>query len=266
MNTGGAPVTSANNLLTTVAWRRGGGAVQYALEGSVFVAGAAVQWLRDGLGVIRSAAEVEGLARQVESADGVVVVPAFTGLGAPHWDADARGTILGLTRGTTAAHLARATLDGIAFQVADVAEAMEADAGLAVSELRVDGGAARNDLLMQTQADLLQVPIVRPAVTETTALGAALLAGLAVGFWTEDEVDAQWQLDRRPTGSSPRSAPTRRPTGGGSGRGPSTGRAGGPRPRSGRVRGTGYGVPGTGYRGTGYGVPGTGYRVRGTGY
>lgn len=197
MNTGGAAVASANNLLTTVAWRRGDRPAQYALEGSVFVAGAAVQWLRDGLGLIGSASEVEALARRVEHADGVVLVPAFTGLGAPHWDADARGTLLGLTRGTTAAHVARATLDGIAFQVADVLDAMEADAGLAVSELRVDGGAASNDLLMQIQADVLQVPIVRPAVTETTALGAALLAGLAVGFWTEDEVDAQWQLDRR---------------------------------------------------------------------
>ena len=197
MNTGGAAVASENHLLTTVAWRRGDRPAQYALEGSVFVAGAAVQWLRDGLGVIDAAPEVEGLARQVESADGVVLVPAFTGLGAPHWDADARGTLLGLTRGTTAAHLARATLDGIAFQVADVLDAMEADAGLDVPELRVDGGAASNDLLMQIQADVLQVPVVRPAVTETTALGAALLAGLAVGFWTEDEVDAQWRLDRR---------------------------------------------------------------------
>ena len=197
MNTGGAAVASENNLLTTTAWRLGEQAAQYALEGSVFVAGAAVQWLRDGLGIIRSAPEVEALARQVESADGVVLVPAFTGLGAPHWDADARGTLLGLTRGTTAAHIARATLDGIAFQVADVLDAMERDAGLDVPELRVDGGAAQNDLLLQIQADVLQVPIVRPAVTETTALGAATLAGLAVGFWDEDQIDAQWQLDRR---------------------------------------------------------------------
>ena len=197
MNTGGVPVASENNLLTTVAWRLGDRPAQYALEGSVFVAGAAVQWLRDGLGIIRAAPEVEALARQVESADGVVLVPAFTGLGAPHWDPDARGTILGLTRGTAAAHVARATLDGIAFQVADVLDAMEADAGIEVPELRVDGGAASNDLLMQIQADVLQVPIVRPAVTETTALGAAYLAGLAVDFWTPDQVDAQWQLDRR---------------------------------------------------------------------
>ena len=197
MNTGDTPVASENNLLTTVAWRLGDRPAQYALEGSVFVAGAAVQWLRDGLGIIDAAPEVEALARQVESADGVVLVPAFTGLGAPHWDPDARGTVLGLTRGTTAAHVARATLDGIAFQVADVLDAMEADAGIEVPELRVDGGAASNDLLLQIQADVLQVPIARPAVTETTALGAAYLAGLAVGFWSPDQIDAQWRLDRR---------------------------------------------------------------------
>ena len=198
MNTGEAAVASENGLLTTAAWQRGERPMQRALEGSVFVAGAAVQWLRDGLGLIQEAEDVEALARQVGSADGVVLVPAFTGLGAPHWDPYARGTLVGLTRGTTAAHLARATLDGIAFQVADVLDAMRADAGLPVSELRVDGGASQNDLLMQIQADLLQAPIARPAVTETTALGAALLAGLAVRFWKDEEdVAALWQLDRR---------------------------------------------------------------------
>ena len=197
LNTGETAVASQSGLVTTAAWQREGRPMQYALEGSVFVAGAAVQWLRDGLGIIQRAEDVEALARQVASADGVVFVPALTGLGAPHWDPHARGTLVGLTRGTTAAHLARATLDGIAFQVADVLEAMRADAGLAIDELRVDGGAAKNDLLLQIQADLLQAPIARPAVTETTALGAAFLAGLAVGFWDEGDLAATWQLDRR---------------------------------------------------------------------
>jgi glycerol kinase len=197
MQTGEEAVASENGLLTTAAWQRGDRPMQRALEGSVFVAGAAVQWLRDGLGLIRRAEDVEALARQVGSADGVVFVPALTGLGAPHWDPDARGTLVGLTRGTTAAHLARATLDGIAFQVADVLEAMQRDAGLALEELRVDGGASQNDLLLQIQADLLQTPLARPAVTETTALGAAFLAGLAVGFWDEGDLAETWHLDRR---------------------------------------------------------------------
>ena len=197
MHTGTAPVPSENNLLTTVAWRLGDGPLEYALEGSVFVAGAVVQWLRDGLGIIREAEEVEALARRVDDTDGVYLVPAFAGLGAPHWDPYARGTIVGLTRGTTAAHIARAALEGIAYQVADVLEAMQKDAGIEVKELRVDGGAAANDLLMQFQSDLLRAPIVRPAVTETTALGAAYLAGLAVGFWgSPEEITAQWTADR----------------------------------------------------------------------
>lgn len=194
MNTGATPVTSKAHLLTTVAWDQRG--VDYALEGSVFTAGAVVQWLRDGLGIIETAAEVEGLARSVDDAGGVVLVPAFAGLGAPQWDPYARGTILGLTRGSTKAHVARAALEAIALQVHDVARAMEADSGLALTELKVDGGAARNDLLMQIQADLLGVPIVRPKNTETTALGAAFLAGLAVGFWPHrDAVADVWALD-----------------------------------------------------------------------
>lgn len=198
LNTGTEPVASENQLLTTVAWKLGDQPTEYALEGSVFVTGSAVQWLRDGLGIIRTAPDVEALAASVDDTDGVVLVPAYTGLGAPHWDPYARGTIVGITRGTTAAHIARATLEGIAFQVADVLSAMKKDAGIELQELRVDGGAAANDLLMQIQADLLQAPIVRPSVTETTALGAATLAGLAVGYWgSQDELDAQWQLDRR---------------------------------------------------------------------
>ena len=197
MHTGTEPVASENRLLTTVAWKLGDAPMEYALEGSVFIGGAVVQWLRDGLGIIRSSAEVEALARSVDDTDGVYLVPAFAGLGAPHWDPYARGIIVGLTRGTTAGHIARAALEGIAFQVADVLEAMEKDAGIEVRELRVDGGAARNDLLMQIQSDLLQAPTVRPAVTETTALGAAYLAGLAVGFWADgDEISAQWAVDR----------------------------------------------------------------------
>lgn len=198
MHTGTKAVSSENQLLTTVAWKLGDQPTEYALEGSVFVGGAAVQWLRDGLEIISSAPDVEALARSVEDTDGVYLVPAFTGLGAPHWDPHARGTIVGITRGTTAAHIARATLEGIAFQVADVLTAMEKDAGIDVQELRVDGGAAANNLLMQLQADLLQAPTVRPAVTETTALGAAYLAGLAVGYWEDaDEISAQWELDAR---------------------------------------------------------------------
>ena len=197
MNTGTQPVASSNNLLTTIAWQIDG-RTEYALEGSIFIAGAVVQWLRDGLGLIERSEDVEALAGEVDSNDGVYLVPAFVGLGAPHWDAYARGTIVGLTRGTTAAHLARAALESIAYQTADVIHAMEADAGIALEELRVDGGATANDLLMQFQADLLGVPVVRPAVTETTALGAAYLAGLAVGFWRDlDEIAEQWQVDRR---------------------------------------------------------------------
>jgi glycerol kinase len=197
LNTGPTAVTSKNHLLTTVAWRRGG-TTDYALEGSVFIAGAVVQWLRDGLKIIRSAAEVEALAASVPDNGGVYLVPAFAGLGAPHWDAYARGAIFGLTRGATGAHLARAALEAIAFQSAEVLRAMEADAGLKLTELRVDGGAAANDLLMQIQADILGVEVVRPKVLETTALGAAYLAGLAVGYWRDaGDITANWQVARR---------------------------------------------------------------------
>jgi glycerol kinase len=198
MNTGSKAVASRNNLVSTVAWRIGSGQPQYALEGSIFIAGAVVQWLRDGLGIIRTAAEVEDLARRVETTDGLYFVPAFVGLGAPHWDPYARATMVGATRGTTGAHLARAALESIAFQTVDVVRAQEADSGIALTELRVDGGAAANDLLMQIQADLLGVPVVRPKVTETTAQGAAYLAGLAVKFWSGvEEINAQWAVDRR---------------------------------------------------------------------
>src|SRR5262249_12731082 len=191
------PIASKNNLLTTVAWKIGE-RTEYALEGSIFIAGAVVQWLRDGLGIIRSSAEVEALAAQVRDNDGVYLVPAFAGLGAPHWDQYARGILAGLARGATAAHIARAALEGIAYQVTDVLTAMEADAGIRLKELRVDGGACANNLLMQFQADLLGVPVVRPKVSETTALGAACLAGLAVGFWKDArEIAAHWQADRR---------------------------------------------------------------------
>ncbi|MBA3342947.1 MAG: glycerol kinase GlpK [Gemmatimonadaceae bacterium] len=197
MNTGTKPIASKNNLLTTVAWRIGT-RTEYALEGSIFIAGAVVQWLRDGLDMIRSSADVEALAASVPDTGGVYLVPAFAGLGAPHWDQYARGTIVGLTRGTTKAHLARAALEGIALQVMDVLKAMEADAGIELKELRVDGGACANDLLMQLQADLLSVPVVRPKVAETTALGAAYLAGLAVGYWkSQADIARQWQADRR---------------------------------------------------------------------
>lgn len=196
MNIGDAPVPSKYKLLTTVACsleqQR-----QYAFEGSVFIAGAAVQWLRDGLGLINSAAEVEELAGSVPDTDGVYMVPAFAGLGAPHWDAYARGAILGITRGTTRAHLARAALEGIAFEVVDVLEVMIKDSSMPMTELRVDGGASANDLLMQFQADISQVPVVRPKIIETTALGACYLAGLAVGFWeSPDEIAQIWQTDR----------------------------------------------------------------------
>jgi glycerol kinase len=197
MHTGAKPIASRNNLLTTVAWRIGG-RTEYALEGSIFIAGAVVQWLRDGLGIISSSSEVEALASQVPDNGGVYLVPAFAGLGAPHWDQYARGAIVGLTRGSSRAHIARAALEGIAYQVADVLRAMESDAKIRLKELRVDGGACANNLLMQFQADLLAVPVVRPRVAETTALGAAYLAGLGVGFWKDtNEIAAQWQTDRR---------------------------------------------------------------------
>jgi glycerol kinase len=196
MHTGELPVTSGRNVISTVAWRIGGRA-EYALEGSVFIAGAAVQWLRDGLGIIRESGDVEALAASVPDSGGVTFVPAFTGLGAPHWDPYARGTIVGITRGTTAAHIARATLESIAFQSADLLSAMEDDAGVRLAELRVDGGATANNLLMQFQADLLGVPVIRPRCCETTALGAAYLAGMAVGYWRDrDEIARLWQKDR----------------------------------------------------------------------
>jgi glycerol kinase len=194
---GTTPIRSHQRLVTTVAWKLGN-RTEYALEGSVFIGGAVVQWLRDGLGLIRSSADIEPLAASVPDNGGVYLVPAFAGLGAPHWDAYARGAVLGITRGTSAGHLARAALESIAYQVADLLAAMSLDSKVAVNELRVDGGAAQNDMLMQFQADLLGVPIVRPAVTETTALGAAYLAGLAVGFWDSlDEIARQWRVDRR---------------------------------------------------------------------
>jgi glycerol kinase len=197
MNTGQQAIASQNHLLSTIGWTIDG-RTDYLLEGSVFNAGAAVQWLRDGLGIIASAGEVEALAASVPDAGGVVFVPAFAGLGAPYWDAYARGTLVGISRGTTQAHIARATLASIAYQSADVLEAMQRDAGLELTQLRVDGGAARNDLLMQLQADVLGVPVVRPVVTETTALGAAYLAGLAVGYWqSRQELAAHWQVGRR---------------------------------------------------------------------
>ncbi len=196
MNTGADPVASRHRLLTTVAWDAAG-RTEYALEGSVFIGGAVVQWLRDGLGLVKSAADIETLAASVPDSGGVYLVPAFAGLGAPHWDQYARGTITGITRGTTSAHLARAALESIAFQVADILDVMRLDSGIPIRELRVDGGAAANNLLLQFQADLLRVPVVRPRVTETTALGAAYLAGLAVGFWrSTDEVQANHQVDR----------------------------------------------------------------------
>ena len=196
MNTGTKRIASKNNLLTTVAWRIGD-RTEYALEGSIFIAGAVVQWLRDGMQFFRSAPEIEALAASVADTGGVYLVPAFAGLGAPHWDQYARGTIVGLTRGTTKAHIARAALESIALQTMDVLSAMEADSGITLKQLRVDGGASANNLLMQLQADVLGVPVVRPRVAETTALGAAYLAGLAVGFWkSQAEIARQWQVDK----------------------------------------------------------------------
>jgi glycerol kinase len=196
-NIGATPIASQNRLLTTVAWQIGG-KLEYALEGSVFIGGAVVQWLRDGLGLIAKSSDVEPLAASVPDSGGVYLVPAFAGLGAPHWDPYARGAMFGLTRGTTSAHIARAAVEAIAFQVADLLDAMRADGGPPLTELRVDGGAASNNALLQFQADLLQVPVVRPKMTETTALGAAYLAGLATGFWkSREDLAAQWQIDRR---------------------------------------------------------------------
>ncbi len=196
MNTGEKMITSHHNLLTTVAWKING-KTQYALEGSVFIAGAVVQWLRDGLGIIKNAADVEALALQVTTNDGVYVVPAFAGLGAPYWNSHARGTITGLTRGSTAGHIARAAVESIAYQTMDVLKAMEADSNILIKELRVDGGATKNNLLMQFQADVLNTIVVRPTITETTALGAAYLAGLAIGFWKSiDDLQQQWQIDK----------------------------------------------------------------------
>ena len=196
LNTGNQPVASKNKLLSTVGWQLDTGTT-YCLEGGVFMGGATIQWLRDGLQIIQSASQVQALAETVPDSGDVYLVPAFTGLGAPHWDPYARGAMLGLTRGTTRAHIARAALEAIALQSADVFTAMGQDAGLGLKELRVDGGAAANDLLMQMQADFSGVPVVRPKVTETTALGAAYLAGLAVGFWSDlDEIASQWQVDR----------------------------------------------------------------------
>jgi glycerol kinase len=198
LNTGHEPLASANRLLTTIAWQVGDARRCYALEGAVFIGGAVVQWLRDGLGFIERSCDVEALAASVDHADGVYLVPAFTGLGSPHWDAYARGTIVGLSRGTRRAHIARAALESIAFQSAEVLLAMQKDARQPLIELRVDGGATANDLLMQFQADLLGVPVVRPEVTETTALGAAYLAGLGTGFWrSTDELAANWRAERR---------------------------------------------------------------------
>lgn len=198
MNVGAAPQPSANRLLATALWQRAGAPAVYALEGSVFVGGAVVQWLRDGLQLFGRAEEVEALAAQVPDSGGVMLVPAFTGLGAPYWDAQARGLMIGMTRGTTRAHVSRAALESIALQSADVLAAMQKDAQQPITQLRVDGGAARNDLLMQMQADLSGVPVVRPRVTETTALGAAYLAGLATGVWaSQEEIAALWQVDRR---------------------------------------------------------------------
>jgi glycerol kinase len=196
MNIGDKPIVSQNNLVTTIAWKING-KVQYALEGSIFIGGAVVQWLRDGLGIISSSAEVEVLAQKVPDTGGVYLVPAFAGLGAPHWDQDARGTITGITRGTNASHIARAAVESIAFQTMEVLKAMEADSGHRIKELRVDGGATANDMLMQFQADLLDTTVIRPKVTEVTALGAAYLAGLAVGYWSSmDDISGQWQIDK----------------------------------------------------------------------
>jgi glycerol kinase len=213
MNVDTEAVVSRHKLLTTVAWQIGDEPMRYALEGSVFIGGAVVQWLRDGLGIVKTSPQIEELAASVPDTGGVYIVPAFAGLGAPHWDQYARGTITGITRGTTAAHFARAGLESIAFQVADIVEVMRQDSGIDIKELRADGGAAANNLLMQFQADLLQVPVIRPKVTETTALGAAYLAGLAVGYWKDqDDIKANWAVDRAftPTISTDEAAHRRR--------------------------------------------------------
>ena len=196
MNIGNKPITSKNQLLTTIAWQIGND-TQYALEGSIFIAGAVVQWLRDGLGIIKKSEDIEKLAAKVKDSDGVYFVPAFAGLGAPHWNQHARGTLVGITRGTTSAHIARAALDSIAYQTLEVLLAMQNDSGIDIRELRVDGGATVNNQLMQIQSDLLQVNVVRPKITEITALGAAYLAGLAVNYWSDiTELKQQWQMDR----------------------------------------------------------------------
>ncbi len=196
MNTGNKPILSKNNLLTTVAWKIGD-TVNYALEGSIFVGGSVVQWLRDGLGIIRSSADIEALAASVPDNGGVYFVPALTGMGAPYWDQYAQGVICGITRGATAAHIARAALEGIAFQTMDIVGAMEKDAGVSLTELKVDGGASRNNLMMQFQADILDTPVIRPEVTETTAMGACYLAGLAVGYWDSlEDIRKQWKAER----------------------------------------------------------------------
>lgn len=196
MNSGTKPITSSHNLLTTIAWKIGD-TVNYALEGSIFVGGSVVQWLRDGLGIIKSSSEIESLAMTVPDNGGVYFVPALTGLGAPYWDQYAKGTICGLTRGTTAAHIARAALEGIAFETMDIVNAMEHDAGIKLAELKVDGGASRNNLMMQFQADILGTKVIRPKVTETTAMGACYLAGLATGYWNSlDDIKRQWNADK----------------------------------------------------------------------
>lgn len=196
MNSGTKPITSSHNLLTTIAWEIGD-TVNYALEGSIFVGGSVVQWLRDGLGIIKSSSEIESLAMTVPDNGGVYFVPALTGLGAPYWDQYAKGTICGLTRGTTAAHIARAALEGIAFETMDIVNAMEHDAGIKLAELKVDGGASRNNLMMQFQADILGTKVIRPKVTETTAMGACYLAGLATGYWDSlDDIKRQWNADK----------------------------------------------------------------------
>ena len=204
MNIGEKPTISQNNLLTTVAWKING-KTSYALEGSIFVAGAVVQWLRDGLKIIQKSGDVEALAASVESSEGVYFVPAFAGLGAPHWNQHAQGTLFGLTRGSTNAHIARAALDAIAYQTMDILKAMEADSGIAIQELRVDGGATVNNMLMQFQADVLNTATVRPKIVETTAMGAAFLAGLAVGYWDNaEEIQNIWQTDKRFTPANER--------------------------------------------------------------
>jgi glycerol kinase len=197
MNTGNTPITSKNNLLTTIAWNLNN-KTEYALEGSIFIAGAVVQWLRDGLQIIRNSQDVETLASKVKDNGGLFMVPAFAGLGAPHWNQHARGSLFGITRGTTNGHIARAALESIAYQTTDVLKAMESDSGISIKELRVDGGATINDMLMQFQSDMLGVPVIRPKVYETTALGAAYLAGLAVGYWKNvEELQTQWLADKK---------------------------------------------------------------------